>query len=427
MEGFAAFHNQTADSKLALAEKVIRELQRFFGSTKPYFVEVLDQTLDALTERGSNGQRHVRQAHLLDELTRNLNIGESELADLKSLGAVELLSMMEEVLTSAQAIYRNNEQELPAFIQVMELTLDALTVNFVDEDGQRQRRVRELVSLDATAASLPASHPPEPLRGLDEKEEEEGAMGENRCSSTENFSSQEMDTDEPHTQIGPADAESMANRASSRVMILTNHPAYRDLISKWLAHSSTLPFEVTTQQSIQLGARNLVLGIGHDLCQSCESHESLFWTIIRYAALYNKLSCASKAEQSELSGVTKQAKLQACEVERRYAKFFAELYDVLGGGFLIVAAKDLLDLRKSFKPFKGPARFTKPVRNKFKAARRSFQECIDREDPDHCAGLTVYDKAITTIIDSIIADDQPRVDDTIQVFKIMAPRHCIRP
>ncbi|KAJ3166777.1 hypothetical protein HDU87_001921 [Geranomyces variabilis] len=421
-EGIASFHDETADSKLASAEKVIRGLREFFGPREPYFIQILDQTIDALTERGSNGQRHVRQAHLLDELTRNFNFGKSELADLKSLGAVERLSMMEEVFASAQAIYRNNEQELPAFIQVMELTLDALTVNFVDEYGERRRRVREVVSPNANVAPLPSPGPSELVPALpalvDEEEEENDAIRENRRPHTKLSSSDVMETDEPRTQVKPADDERLAERAAERVtsreMVLKEHPAYRKLISEWLAHSSTLPFEVTTQQSIQVGVRNLVLGIGHNLCHS---HASLFWTIIRYVALHHKLKRASKVEKNELIGIMKQAKLHSCEMERRYAGFFAELYDVLGGGFLIVAARDLVALRKSFKPFKGSVRFTVPVRDKFKVARRSFEECIDCEDSEHSAGLTVYDKVIKTMIDAIIADDQPCVDAAIQAFQ----------
>ncbi|KAI8585246.1 hypothetical protein BDZ88DRAFT_456134 [Geranomyces variabilis] len=429
-EGFASFHNQPAESKLALAEKVIRELQQFFGTTETYFIKVLDQTIDALTDRDSNGQRHVRQPHLLDQLTRNLIFGESELAELRTRGAGQRLSMMEEVFTGARAIYRTNGENLPPFFEIMELTLNALTDNVADEYGQRRRRVRDSVCPNATTVPFPAPRSSEPLPALpalmdEEEEEEEGSIKETRCLSIQlSSSSEEMEINEPVTRNQPADAkyqaERLAQRATSREMLLKEHPAYRALISEWLAHSSTVPFEVTSQQSIQVGVTNLVLGISHNLCQP---HASLFWATIRFVALHHRLKRASQAEISEVSGIMKQANLHSCEMERRYAGFFAELYDILGGGFLIVAAKDLIALRKSFKPFKGAALFNVSVRDKFKAARRSLEECIDREDPAHAAGLTVYDKAITTIIDSIIADDQPRVDNAVREFESMAARH----
>ncbi|KAJ3134394.1 hypothetical protein HDU90_005007 [Geranomyces variabilis] len=421
-EGIARFRHQTESSQLASAENVIRELREFFSPTEPYFIKVLDHTLDALTCSDRNGQRHVRQPHLLNELTLNLDYCESELGDFRTQSAVRQLSMMEEVIESARSLYRVRGQELPAFFKYMEMTLDAVTNNYVDEYAEPRRRVRE------AAARGPSPCPSEPLPALPasmgEKEKESDAMRENGHSYTKLSSTDDMEIGEPLTQIEPADAERLAQRlaerATSREMVLKEHPAYRNFVSEWLAHSSTLPFDVTTQQIIQVGVRNLVLRIGNNVCQS---HASLFWAIICYIALHYMLKRASKAEKGELSGIMKQAKLHSSEMERRYARFFAKLYDVLGGSFLIVTAKDLVALRKSFKPFKHRVRFPNPVRDKFKAARCSFEECIDREDPDHCAGLTVYDKGITAIIDSIIADDQPRVDAAIQAFKDMAARH----
>ncbi|KAJ3150432.1 hypothetical protein HDU89_003217 [Geranomyces variabilis] len=98
------------------------------------------------------------------------------------------------------------------------------------------------------------------------------------------------------------------------------------------------------------------------------------------------LTWASDVDKGELCSIMEHAKLQSCEMERRYAGFFAELYDTLGGGFLIVAAKDLVGLQ-------------------------------------HTADVRVYDKAIRTIFDSIIADDQLRVDAALQAFEDLAAQH----
>ncbi|KAJ3150431.1 hypothetical protein HDU89_003216 [Geranomyces variabilis] len=244
--GVQSFHDQTAGAKLASAKNVIRKLREFFSTfSEPYFIAVLDGTIDALTENDANGQRHVRRAHLLDELTRNLNFSESELADLKSLGAIARLGAMEEVFTGARAMYRNNQEKLPPFFRIMEMTLDALTDSVTDEWGQQRRCVRQVVSPHAVAAPFPALRPPNSgLPALtDEEEEENDAMRKTRCSGSK--------INEPRTQVKPADAEklaeSLAERATSRVEVFKGHPAYRELISEWLAHSSTLPFNVTTQ------------------------------------------------------------------------------------------------------------------------------------------------------------------------------------
>ncbi|KAJ3131317.1 hypothetical protein HDU90_008589 [Geranomyces variabilis] len=117
---------------------------------------VLDQTIEALTDRGLNNQRRVRQPHLLDELAQNLDFCKSQLVGFEFLGAARRLSVMEEVFTAVRATYRTNQAEPPAFFKIMEMTLDALTDSDEDESGQRRRRVREAVSPDATAAPFPA-------------------------------------------------------------------------------------------------------------------------------------------------------------------------------------------------------------------------------------------------------------------------------
>ncbi|KAJ3176292.1 hypothetical protein HDU87_005334 [Geranomyces variabilis] len=63
------------------------------------------------------------------------------------------------------------------------------------------------------------------------------------------------------------------------------------------------------------------------------------------------------------NGVIKLAKLYACEMDRRYMGFFAELFDILGGGFLIVAAKDLLSIANLSKALCPPC-VSRQVREK---------------------------------------------------------------